>query len=617
MREFNFLTHFFFLAILCPTFLRAMNGGGAESQQDLLIAAEKGDVQLFEKLVGNNTINSPGEDGRTPLLLAAEFNYAELGMRLVGSGAEVNVQSVCGDSPLHLAVRNNNLVFAKFLYEKGAKCECKNKRLDTPLQIAVGLKLLDIAAFFVAQKNSGINEKDIYARMPLHWAVLNGDLDMVKLLVEHGAVLDCGDMNGDTPLHLAAHVTNGGAAIAKYLLSKGALVGISNKRGDTPLHAAAGWNNVWVVRALILAGADVTAQNTYKQTPLHEAILYKYRGTVPFMQLQNQTDQDGCQLGYWADEDKKHLDIVSMLVKKNPKITIIVDGEGNTPSRLAIKHGLPGLVAYLTLAADPSALPSSEAILVADGNELWGVKDEQVGALTNTKGKSALWWAVEKGDLELVKFFTKNGLTPQFVQSELLHAQKSKQSTIAAYLGFVSDYLLLVQQKMLFSQFAKKHLASSDEEKVQQVESDISELACCFPENKSMLDQLRLWNKGNKYIFSDPRLKGVEWIFLSFAAAATSFNQKLGWLEYCFSEFKPKKSGSVEKKFCNELKKYVFYLNKTLPVTADKKNGFISRDKTRSKALEDMCELYMSTNMLCYEVKVYEQSIKNNLNLKQ
>jgi hypothetical protein len=57
-------------------------------------------------------------------------------------------------------------------------------------------------------------------RTPLHWAAQLGNMDMIKLLIDHGANKDAQDVDGNTPLHLAARNVKINAI--KYLLENGA-----------------------------------------------------------------------------------------------------------------------------------------------------------------------------------------------------------------------------------------------------------------------------------------------------------------------------------------------------------------------------------------------------------
>jgi hypothetical protein len=65
-----------------------------------------------------------------------------------------------------------------------------------------------------------------------------GDLQMLKVVVEHGGDISPGNVseNGDTALHLAA--ARGHSAIVRYLLAQGANGHVKNSRNWTPKHSA-------------------------------------------------------------------------------------------------------------------------------------------------------------------------------------------------------------------------------------------------------------------------------------------------------------------------------------------------------------------------------------------
>jgi ankyrin repeat protein len=105
---------------------------------------------------------------------------------------------------------------------------------------------------------------------PLNAAARQGNLEVVKYLVEHGADIDKSDNNRDkTPLLAASF--KGHFDIVKYLVEKGAKVNAQSINGFTPLHDAAYVGNFEIVKYLIEHGADVRIRNQHNQTALETA----------------------------------------------------------------------------------------------------------------------------------------------------------------------------------------------------------------------------------------------------------------------------------------------------------------------------------------------------------
>ncbi|TRY78667.1 hypothetical protein TCAL_12824 [Tigriopus californicus] len=67
----------------------------------------------------------------------------------------------------------------------------------------------------------------------LHQAVLDNNLTVVKILINHGANINLKDADSWTPLHAAC--ANGMADIAKFLLERGARSTIRSNEGERPI----------------------------------------------------------------------------------------------------------------------------------------------------------------------------------------------------------------------------------------------------------------------------------------------------------------------------------------------------------------------------------------------
>jgi len=100
---------------------------------------------------------------------------------------------------------------------------------------------------------------------PLHVASRNGNLEMVKALIENGADVNSRDSSQNTPLHLACE--NGNLKMVMVLLENGATIDAKNIDKDTPLHFACLNGHTVLAMALIEKGADIYATDNNGSTP--------------------------------------------------------------------------------------------------------------------------------------------------------------------------------------------------------------------------------------------------------------------------------------------------------------------------------------------------------------
>jgi ankyrin repeat protein len=89
----------------------------------------------------------------------------------------------------------------------------------------------------------------------LHMAAYNGHSEIVELLIDHGATIDCRDAEGKTPLIHAC--TDAFPKTVEILLDAGADVNArESTEGFTPLMMGAGLGQTDVVRVLLRHNAD-------------------------------------------------------------------------------------------------------------------------------------------------------------------------------------------------------------------------------------------------------------------------------------------------------------------------------------------------------------------------
>ena len=148
--------------------------------------------------------------------------------------------------------------------------------LELPINVETIENILAKEYFYKNGMKVGFHNSTLFNELyseyfPLHKAVENNDIGLVKLFIYYGADVNAQDDDGDTPLHCSTRSNNN--EIAEFLIAQGADVNAGNDFGMTPLHWAAYNNNNEIAHMLIDADADVNAQNNNKLTPYHYAFI--------------------------------------------------------------------------------------------------------------------------------------------------------------------------------------------------------------------------------------------------------------------------------------------------------------------------------------------------------
>jgi len=174
----------------------------------------------------------------------------------------------------------------------------------------------------LVETGADLTYADEMGRTPLHWAVINGDTSLAGLLISRGASASIPDNSGLTPLWWAVFyrqepilqlfvmhgidinerdkasrtflhrvVLNGDRVITRFLVDHGAQLNARNAKGWTPLHMAAHRGNLEIMRILIDAGARIDETNNQGRTPFHCAIT-RNRQSAAELLLERGADRD-------------------------------------------------------------------------------------------------------------------------------------------------------------------------------------------------------------------------------------------------------------------------------------------------------------------------------------
>jgi len=121
----------------------------------------------------------------------------------------------------------------------------------------------------VEAKPDVVKSKDDSGRVPLHWAVSRGHVDMSGWLLGLTKDVDIEDDAGWTPLIIASSA--GHTEIVQMLIEKGADVNQVTSEGRSSLLYAASKGRANIVTMLTQKGADVNKADKLGATPLHRA----------------------------------------------------------------------------------------------------------------------------------------------------------------------------------------------------------------------------------------------------------------------------------------------------------------------------------------------------------
>ncbi|MBN2268997.1 MAG: ankyrin repeat domain-containing protein [Sedimentisphaerales bacterium] len=152
------------------------------------------------------------------------------------------------------------------------------------LYVILGIVGLVVFLWVLGKRRNEPSMQDVIAQNPmfahfvdqadisnLHMAVIQGNTESVRKLLDAGAEVNAKSSDGTTPLHMAA--VFGQLRSAELLLATGADPLAQSNGGDTPLALAAQAGKPQLVELLLLNGAQVDITNKKGQTALDVALL--------------------------------------------------------------------------------------------------------------------------------------------------------------------------------------------------------------------------------------------------------------------------------------------------------------------------------------------------------
>lgn len=302
-----------------------------------------------------------GKEGPRLLFSAVMTHRVDQVKSLLASGVDPNAiakyPGSSNSSALTLAILQGQMRIIALLREAGANDVGK-------LTEAVALGDLKRARELLAS-GADVNERNGTNETPLIFSVHRGQVESVKLLLEHGAdvnlftdggftaevlaatfrwfmEMEKGDFAPVSGMHEKREAVPAIAAISDLLAARKPNIETRNAQGLTVLHQAAIWGSV-IAKPIFDKGADIDAQTPAGMTPLMLAIASK-----PFDAKKTAVISD--QNETVRTEATMHGNFVKTLLDKGADMTLR-NAEGKTALDLAREKGDAELIELLEAAA--------------------------------------------------------------------------------------------------------------------------------------------------------------------------------------------------------------------------------------------------------------------------
>jgi uncharacterized protein len=416
-------------------------------------AARAGDLETAELLIGKGAdVNAANRYGIRPLHAALEASDVALTRRLLDAGADAAARDRAGETPLMIAARVGDPELSKALLEHGAAVDARDEHFgQTALMIAAREGHLETARVLVTagadvdaqtkpeapprfvppsespeglSRGAGIiragwpdgRGKRFPAggsKTPLLYATRDGNLELARLLIDHGASLELADGNGVTPLLNAIvnasiiRVNRTGTSdhlrIAQLLLDAGANGNAADWYGETPLWAAVDVRNLELgrdgndrslrdealalIERLLESGANPNART--REFPHERRFILVVVGSVSWVDLTGQTP-------FLRAAASGDVEVMRLLLAHGADPNIATDA-GTTP--LMVAAGVNWAVAE-TFDLGSEALLEAVKLAHSLGNDV---------NAANSMGVAAIHGAANRGANDVIEYLAANG----------------------------------------------------------------------------------------------------------------------------------------------------------------------------------------------------------------
>ncbi|CAG5074072.1 Similar to ANK1: Ankyrin-1 (Homo sapiens) [Cotesia congregata] len=334
-----------------------INNGGKiiyDSKHCMNPALSTGSKDVIDVLFKNG-VNIHGVlPGGVPFLhRAVQFEQLDIVKMLVAKKVDVNAFSAVKETALMIAAYYDFSEIADFLLKNKADPRLENESNLSALDVAIMKNSLDTFHLLYESLKVEVTDKINPKFKPLHDAAFYGKAVMAKFLIEQKFDVNGLNLNGNTPLHMAASGNH--PLIVDILLEHGAHYDSENSENKKPWNLAQDELTVFKLEIIdslftyakegdyngcldcLRRNAFVNARNVYSLTPLHYACQNGFSDIVrlllDFNADINMTANYGTPLVYAVLFD--HYKVVKILLKYGAVYNVATEFGGNSLAYLS------------------------------------------------------------------------------------------------------------------------------------------------------------------------------------------------------------------------------------------------------------------------------------------
>lgn len=202
------------------------------------------------------------------IVKATQYGILERCKELVEAGYDVRQPDKENVTLLHWAAINNRLDLVKFYISKGAVVDQLGGDLNsTPLHWAIRQGHLSMVILLLkCGADPALIDGEGYSG--IHLAVVFQHMPVIAYLISKGQSIDTTDFSGQTPLMLSAQKVIGPEPTGFLLKFNPSLSAVDKIQKNTALHWAVTAGNVNAVELLLDAGSNLDIKNVKGETPL-------------------------------------------------------------------------------------------------------------------------------------------------------------------------------------------------------------------------------------------------------------------------------------------------------------------------------------------------------------